>query len=86
MTMDEKTLRALVDAGAVKKIQIIGSGSRFHVTAKTPTGEITAHTMKGSVKNWSTLDATAKWVRSLGIGKMELNVSKWQPKQRGLKL
>ena len=41
-------------------------------------------TAKGSIKTWATLDATAKWVRSLGIGSMHLDVSRWQPGQKGL--
>jgi hypothetical protein len=36
--MDEKTLKALVDAGALKRIRIIADGSLFHVEADTPNG------------------------------------------------
>ncbi len=84
--MNEKTLRALVDAGAVRRIRIIANGARFHVEADTPTGSITAFTLKGTVKTWSSLDAAAKWVRSLGIGTAQLDVAKWQPEQKGLRL
>jgi len=31
--MNEKTLRALIKAGAVRKLRIIADGSRFHVEA-----------------------------------------------------
>lgn len=84
--MNEKTLRALVEAGAVKRIRIIADGGRFHVEADTPTATIIAVTGKGSPKTWGTLDASAKWVRSLGIGTVQLDVSRWQPEQRGLRL
>ena len=40
--MDEKMLKAMAAAGAIKKIRIIGQGSRFHVEANTPNGAITA--------------------------------------------
>jgi len=85
MPMDEKTLRTLIEAGGVKQMHIIADGALFHVdviTAKK--GAVTALTAKGTVKTWSTLDATAKWVRSLGIGKAQLDVVQWQPGQRGL--
>ncbi|MBT4796670.1 MAG: hypothetical protein HON83_09770 [Candidatus Marinimicrobia bacterium] len=49
--MDEKTIRALIDAGAIKQIEIIASGGQFHIKAKTPNDLITAHTAKGSVKS-----------------------------------
>ena len=84
--MNEKTLRALIDAGAVKRVRIIAEGAHLHMEADTPTGSITATTIKGAVKTWSTLDAAAKWVRSLGIGKAQIDMANWQPEQRGLRV
>jgi len=82
--MDEKTLRTMVAAGAIKHIDIIASGSRFHVEVQTPNGAVTAETSKGKVKTWVTLDAAAKWVRGLGVGGARINLTHWQPSQREL--
>ena len=82
--MDERMLRALVAAGAVKKISIIASGARFHVEARTLTGAVTAETLKGKVKTWVSLDAAARWVRGLGIGAAQVHLTHWQPGQREL--
>jgi hypothetical protein len=82
--MDERMLRAMVAAGAIKNIDIIASGARFHVEARTPNGSITAETLKGKVKTWVTLDAAAKWVRALGVGGAHINLTHWQPGQREL--
>ncbi len=82
--MDERMLRALVAAGAVKNISIIASGSRFPIEARTPNGPVTAETLKGKVKTWVTLDAAAKWVRGLGVGGAHVNLTHWQPGQREL--
>ena len=82
--MDERMMKALVAAGAIKRINIIGNGARFHVEANTPNGAITAETRKGKVKTWVTLDAAAKWVRSIGIGSANVNLAHWQPGQREL--
>lgn len=82
--MNEKTLRALVEAGAVKRVRIVADGARFHVEADTSTTTVIAATGKGTPKTWGTLDASAKWVRALGIGTAQLDVSRWQPEQRGL--
>ncbi len=82
--MDERTLKALVAAGAVRKIDIIATGSRFHVEASTPNGAITAETRAGKVRTWVTLDAAARWVRALGIGGASINLTHWQPGQREL--
>jgi hypothetical protein len=84
--MDEKMLKAMVAAGAIKKIDIIATGARFHVEASTPNGPITAETRKGKVKTWVTLDAAAKWVRNLGMGGARVNLTHWQPGQRELSI
>ena len=82
--MDERMLRAMVEAGAIKNIDIIASGARFHVEASTPNGLITAETRSGKVKTWVTLDAAAKWVRGLGMGGARIKLTHWQPAQREL--
>lgn len=84
--MNEKTIRALVEAGAIKRIRIVAKGCVFHVEADTLKGTITAVTIRGKIKTWSTLDASARWVRSLGIGQAQIQMSHWQPGQRGLRL
>jgi hypothetical protein len=84
--MNEKTLRALAEAGAVKRVRIIADGARFHVEADTPTATVVAATGKGAPRTWGSLDASAKWVRALGIGTAQLDVSRWQPGQRGLRV
>ncbi len=82
--MDERMLKAMVAAGAVKRINIIARGSRLHIEAKTPNGPITAETRKGKVRTWVTLDAAARWVRGLGIGGAHVSLTHWQPGQREL--
>jgi len=84
--MNEKTLKAIVEAGGVKQIRIIADGARFHVEADTHTGTITAATLQGKVKTWATLDATAKWVKALGVGNAKVDFARWHPNQRGLAL
>ena len=84
--MNEKILRALVEAGAVKKIKITAEGSTIYVEAYTGSEPITAKTIKGKLKTWSTLDSAAKWVRSLGIGQIQLDVARWRPEQKKLTL
>ena len=80
--MNEKILRALVEAGAIKKIKISAEGSTIYVEVFAGSEVITAKTTKGKLKTWSTIDSAAKWVRSLGIGQVQLDVAKWQPEQK----
>ena len=84
--MDEKTTRALVQAGAIKKVLIIADGASVHVNVVTQNDTLTVTTTKGTIKTWATLDSSARWVKSLGIGKAQLEISKWLPGQRGMAL
>ena len=85
--MDEKTIRILVEAGAVKQVHIIANGSLFHVDVFTANkGPVTALTRKGTVKTWSALDSAAKWVRAQGIGQAHLDIARWQPNQKTLRI
>lgn len=58
--MNERTLRALVEAGAVKRVRIVADGARFHLEAVTPTMTVVATTGKGLPKTWGSLDAAAR--------------------------
>lgn len=85
--MDEKSLRILIEAGSVKQMRIIGDGALIHVDVVTANrGAVTALTGKGTVKTWATLDAAARWVRSLGIGKAHLDLARWDTQQKGLRI
>ena len=84
--MNEKIIRALLDAGAVRQVRIVGNQSHFHVEIDTTSGRNTAMTLKGGVKTWSNLHAAAKWIRSLGVGEAKLELSGWTPNQRSMSL
>ena len=84
--MNEKILRSLVAAGAVKIIRIMAEGSTIYVEAFTGSDVKVAKTIKGNLKTWSSIDSAAKWVRALGVGQVQLDISKWQPGQRKMQL
>ena len=82
--MNKKIIKALVEAGAIKKIRIVAEGSMVYVEVNTGAGYLSVKTDKGSLKTWASIDSAAKWVRLLGIGHTQLDFSKWQPTQRGM--
>jgi len=84
--MDQKTIKALVEAGAVKRTRIIANGGLFYVEFDTAGGQNTAQTGKGKPKTWASIDAAARWVRSLGMGSAQLHLERWQPGQRQMPL
>ncbi len=84
--MNEKTLRALVEAGAIKRSRIVARGTRFHVEFDTATGSVTASTNRAGIKQWASLDAVARWLRGLGLGSASLDLAQWTPQQKSLDL
>ena len=84
--MNEKTLRALVQAGAIKRSRIVAHGGRFHIEFDTANGTLTASTNREAVKEWVSLDAAARWLRNLGLGSAQLELAQWSPEQKRLGL
>jgi hypothetical protein len=84
--VDEKMLRTLVDAGALRKVQIVGNGALLYVVVNYGTKTEKVLTQRGSLRTWASLDSVARWLRGLGLGKAELELAGWAPGQRGLKL
>ncbi len=76
--MNRKTLKALIEAGAIKKVRVIGERSYFYVEIVTQAGPSIVNTLRGKLKTWSTLDATVKWMHSHGIGSCQAELGKWQ--------
>jgi len=84
--VDEKMLRTLVEAGAVKKVQIVCSGAIKYVEVGFGTKTEKVLTQRGGLRTWASLDSAAKWVRGVGLGRAELDLAGWAPGQRGMKL
>lgn len=84
--MNINIFRALIEAGAIKRVNVIAEGDFFRIEAVTQNGVNAVNTLNGKLKTWTSLDATARWLHSLGIGNCQIDMSRWQPEQRGLKL
>jgi len=82
--MDDRTLGALVEAGAVRRVRVIADGAAFYVEAHTQSGPVTASTRRGSVRTWRSLDSAARWTRALGVESLEVDLARWRPAERRL--
>jgi hypothetical protein len=67
-------------------VLVIADGAAIHVDIVTQAGATTATKNEGGIKTWRTIDASAKWIKSLGIGRAQLEISRWLPGQKGLSL
>ena len=84
--MNERDLKLLLEANAVKAIGIIGQGCRFHVEVKIQSQSKIVMTGRGEIRQWSTIDSCAKWLRKHGIGQATIQIDQWQPEQQSLML
>ena len=82
--MNERALKLLLEASAVKSVLITAQGSMFHVEAKIAGGAKVLVTGKGDVRQWRSIDSCAKWLRKAGIGRAEVDFQNWQIGQRTL--
>lgn len=79
--MNERELKLLLEAGALKSIQVIAQGSLFHVEAKTSAGCKVVMTGRGEVRQWRSIDSCAGWLRKIGVGSVHLDLQYWSVKQ-----
>lgn len=82
--MNERELKTLIDAAAVKRVRIVANGALFHLEIDAPGRSFILETAKGAVRTWRSIDATAKWLKGLGIGTAALELARWQPGQKAL--
>lgn len=82
--MNERELKLLLEAGAVKSVLITAQGSLFHVEAKTAGAAKVLMTGRGDVRQWRSIDSCAKWLRKLGLGRFDVVVEDWSVGQRDL--
>lgn len=82
--MNEKSLKVLLEANAVKRVKIIAQGDRFHIEVETGGGHKVVQTGEGNVRFWRSLESCARWIRKLGIGRAALELEGWQDRQRSM--
>jgi len=83
--MNKAALEVLISVGAIRQVRIIADGFAVYIKITTQAGETsTVTTNKGGIKTWVTIDASARWIKALGVGKVQLEISRWLPGQRGM--
>jgi len=81
--LDSKTLSLLQYSGALKGVNVIADDSIIYALFALKSGdEVVAYTTSGKLKKWVTIDAAAKWLKTLGIGEAQISFLYWQPKQK----
>lgn len=84
--MNERELKLLLEAGAIKAVLLMAQGAAFHLEVKTAGGVKVLMTGRGEVRLWRSIDTCAKWLRKIGIGQATIQLDQWQPDQKPLEL
>jgi hypothetical protein len=79
-------LRLLVDAGAVRSVELVGvpDGFALRITTKGDEMSGTLETDKGHVRTFAKLDTAAKLLHELGVGRATLDLQSWAPGQKAV--
>ncbi len=77
-TISTKTLPELVAAGSIRTVILVGVPEGVALKARYGLIEKSLRLDRGGVRVWKTLDAAAKFCRSLGIVKVELDLAQWE--------
>lgn len=80
--MNEKSLKLLIENGAIKKALVKSTGAKFHIEFRTSKDTVIAETTQGMIKTWSSIDSAASWLKKIGMGTAEVDFAQWHPKQK----
>jgi len=81
-SISTKTLRELVEAGSIRSAVLIGVLGGISLKVRYGLVEKSLELDRGGVRVWRSLDAAAKFCRSLGLAQIELDLANWQPDQK----
>lgn len=81
-TISTKTLRELIEAGGIRSALLVGTSGGVSLKVRYGMAEKSLKLDRGGVRVWRTIDAAAKFCRSLGIANIELDLANWLPDQR----
>jgi hypothetical protein len=74
-----KTLKELADAGAVRRVTLVGTRGGWALMARYGTAERTLQARRGHVRIFRTLDSAARAVRDLGLDRAEVDMAGYEP-------
>ena len=77
--ISEETFRILVNAGSVRKVTIQpapwNGKERWAVVLKLGMDEATIKSARTEVRTWASLDSLARWLKTQGVGIVELRMA-----------
>ena len=70
-----ETLRALIEAGSVRDAMAVADGRRWRVEVSVGMTRRAIATRRGELRQWSSLDAVARYLRERGIARWAVDAA-----------
>lgn len=83
-TITSSTLKELASAGAITSILLVAQTDGFAVVIKYGISEKMLQAKRGHIRRFKSLERAALFVRALGLSRVEVDLTNWEPHQRSL--
>ncbi len=81
-TIDHVTLQHLVEAGAVREIEVVGQPGGWGIIIKYGMMERTLAARRGAARVFSRFETLVNYLKSVGISKFNVNAGNYDPAER----
>lgn len=71
----EPTLRALLQAGAVQRVQAVADGRSWYVVIRVGMEEQVVASQRSYRRTWKSLDTLVAWLQDLGVARWDVDAS-----------
>jgi hypothetical protein len=78
------TLKELASAGAISGIRLVGQGDGFALYVRYGMIEKVLQAKRGHIRRFKSLERAVGFIRGLGIARMEVDVTNWEPRHKTL--
>lgn len=78
------TLKELASAGAITGVRLVGQADGFALFARYGMTEKVLQAKRGHIRRFKSLERAVAFIRGLGIARVEVDVTNWEPRQRTL--
>lgn len=78
------TLREMASAGAISAVRLVAQSDGFALFVRYGLSEKVLKAKRGHVRRFKSLERAAMYVRKLGISRVEVDLTNWEPQQLSL--
>lgn len=82
--ISSSALRELASAGAITGVRLIAQADGFAIHVTCGLTERVLQAKRGHVRRFKSIERAVNFVRGLGLSRLEVDVTSWEPRQKSL--